>query len=278
VSENQHEPLRATGVFSAFHPDGGLRVLDRGFVRLDGALADDLSVVNSARVSFASKSEFERIPLGRDYPEVPDPLSQYVRDFHSGIVSEWKLNNKDKGLIKFLMKNKHGTPFEHNMFRFHIKAPIFVFREWQRHRISSYNEWSARYSQLEPEFYIPEYKNIRQQEGKPGQYSFTPLEGDVAKWYRYNLTTSSRQSYEYYQKAIDGGVAKEQARLFLPVNIYSQMYWTVNARSLMNFLSLRNSDHAMFEIREYAKVVEEIFTEHMPVTVAAFISNARIAP
>lgn len=221
-------------------------VLNHGFVRLDGALADDLSVVNSARVSFARHQD--------------------------------EMDGASEGLIRFLMKNRHGTPFEHNMFRFHVKAPIFVFREWQRHRISSFNEWSARYSQLEPEWYIPEVSRVRTQIGRPGQYTFVPAEEGVARDFIKWLDASSQNAYDDYEEAIEAGIAKEQARLFLPVGIYSQMYWTVNARSLMNFLSLRNSEQAQWEIKQYAEVVETIFTELMPVTADSFVRNNRIAP
>lgn len=222
-------------------------VLDKGFVRLDGALADDLSVVNSARVSFAKRHE--------------------------------EMDAGDEPLIRFLMKNKHGTPFEHNVFRFHIKAPIFVFREWQRHRISSYNEWSARYSQLEPEFYIPKPAHVRSQVGKPGAYSFERIQDEaLVRSFLKTLESESQIAFMHYESSIASGIAKEQARLFLPVNIYSQMYWTVNARSLMNFLSLRNSEQAMFEIAEYAVVIESLFQKQMPVTAAAFVDNSRTAP
>jgi thymidylate synthase (FAD) len=221
-------------------------VLDHGFVRLDAAEATDLSVVNSARVSFARYSE--------------------------------EMGESEQGLLRFLMQNRHGTPFEHNMFRFHVKAPIFIFREWQRHRIGSFNEWSARYSKLEGEFYIPAPEDVRSQVGRPGNYSFEPVEEDVANSFRVELAKSQADVWTWYEEAIDAGVAKEQARLFLPVSIYSQMYWTVNARSLMNFLSLRNAETAMYEIREYAKVVELIFRDVMPVTAEAFVSNDRVAP
>jgi thymidylate synthase (FAD) len=223
-----------------------IKVLDHGFVRLDGALADDLSVVNSARVSFARRQD--------------------------------AMDEPSEKLLAYLMKNRHGTPFEHNMFRFHVKAPIMVFREWQRHRISSYNEWSARYSQLEPEFYIPKPEHVRSQVGKPGAYTFERVEAETANNFRASLKLSSEIAYGEYEDAIAKGIAKEQARLFLPVNIYSQMYWTVNARSLMNFLSLRNSEHAMFEIAEYAVVIESIFRDLMPVTAEAFVLNGRNAP
>src|SRR6186997_3425652 len=130
-------------------PDGSIPVLDHGFVRLDGVMADDLSVVNSARVSF-----------GRRVTELADA---------------------DVGLIKFLMRERHGTPFEHNSFRFHVKCPIFVTREWMRHRVSSFNEWSGRYSQLEPEFYVPEPEDVRTQVGKPGAYTFDPVSDELAE-------------------------------------------------------------------------------------------------
>lgn len=233
-----------------------IRVLDHGFVRLDDCLADDLSVVNSARVSFAKRSDYERGPGIYGY--------------------SLSLKEEDAGLIRYLMKNRHGTPFEHNIFRFHIKCPIFVAREWQRHRIGSYNEWSARYSKLEPEFYIPQ--NWRTQVGKPGAYTFEPLDEELIHKWEPVILAHSKYAFSTYEAMINDGVAKEIARIVLPFNIYTQYYWTLNARSLMNFLSLRNSDHAMWEIREYARVVEEIFKSKMPETASAFIENERIAP
>lgn len=222
-----------------------INVLDKGFVDLEAWCADDLSVVNSARVSF----------------------NKYHEAMEEG----------DDKLIAFLLKNRHGTPFEQNFFRFRVKAPIFVFREWHRHRIGvSINEWSARYSELQPDFYIPE--NVRTQFGKPGQYTYVNSAEQVAKDFRSDLTELCRQAFESYQIAMKKGVAKEQARFFLPVNIYSEMYWSCNARSLMNFLSLRNHEKAMWEIREYAKALEVYLEEKMPVTYVYFIENQRIAP
>lgn len=222
-------------------------VLDKGFVSLEAVCADDTAVVNSARVSFNTHIEY--------------------------------LSPGDEKLIGFLMKNRHGTPFEHNLFRFRVKAPIFVFREWHRHRIGvSINEWSARYSELKPDFYIPEQKNVRKQVGKPGHYTYEPADLKTAMSFRFALEIKSFQAFEAYKAALDMGVAKEQARFFLPVNIYSEMYWSCNARSLMAFLSLRNAPNAMWEIREYAKVLEQIFLEEMPITAKYFIDNGRIAP
>lgn len=221
-------------------------VLDLGFVALEGYEASDLSVVNAARVSFNKRHD--------------------------------EMEEGDDKLINFLLKNRHGTPFEMTFFKFRVKAPIFVFREWHRHRIASINEWSARYSELKGQFYIPKWENVRKQIGKPGHYVYETAPADDAATFTRQLEYQSLQAFNYYQAALAIGIAKEQARFFLPVNIYSEMYWAVNARSLMNFLSLRNTDKAMFEIRQYAKVMETIWSQIMPATHQAFIENGRIAP
>ena len=218
-----------------------------GFVRLDGAMADDLSVVNAARVSFASSSS--------------------------------ELNAADIGLINFLMRERHGTPFEHNAFRFHIKCPLFVAREWFRHRIGSFNEYSARYSEFAGDFYVPERDAVRTQVGKPGAYTFERVEDDsLAQHVIDKITESNLILFGRYQSLLADGIAKELARAVLPVTMYTQFYWTVNARSLMNFLSLRTDSNAQLEIREYAADVEKIFAQSMPHTYAAWISNSKIAP
>ena len=209
-------------------------------------MADDLCIINSARVSFNKRSE--------------------------------GIGEAEVGLINFLMKNRHGSPFESAVFRFHVKAPIFVIREWFRHRIASYNEWSARYSELKNEFYIPETSDVRKQVGKPGHYKFDDIDIDTATEFRNNLESFCDDAHFEYQRAISDGVAKELARLFLPVNIYSEFYTTINARALMNFLSLRNSEQAQREIRQYAIALESIFESLMPVTYQAFIKNGRVAP
>jgi thymidylate synthase (FAD) len=228
------------------HGPGAIPVLDHGFVRLDGCMADDLSVVNAARVSFAQRSE--------------------------------DVGERDQGLIRFLVRERHGTPFEHNAFRFHIKLPIFVMREWARHRIGSFNEWSARYSQLDPEFYVPQPEDVRTQVGKPGSYSFDAVDPELAEHTRETQLAVYGQAYAAYADLLERGVAKEVARNVLPVAIYTQFYWTVNARSLMNFLSLRNAVTAQREIRRYAAAVEQLFAERMPITHSAFVANERRAP
>lgn len=234
----------ATSTSSA--PPDTIAVLDHGFVRLDAAMADDLSVANSARVSFGKRVE--------------------------------ELGDSDVGLIRFLMRERHGTPFEHNSFRFHIRCPIFVVREWMRHRISSFNEESARYHEMEDLFYVPRINDVRQQVGKPGSYTFEPLPEDVAAEVPGKIRSACEQSYATYRELLASGVAKELARSVLPVGLYTQFYWTLNARALMNFLSLRNAETAQREIRHYAEAVEEFFAREMPVTHAAFVAHDRTAP
>jgi thymidylate synthase (FAD) len=182
-------------------------VLDHGFVRLDGTMADDLSVVNAARVSFGKR--------------------------------RMQMEDADHKLIEYLLRAKHGSPFEHNAFRFHIKAPIFVFREWQRHRIASYNEMSGRYVRFEnPDFYLPNEFRQRVEGSKPGAYQFEKWAGNQQQ--AKSLTMRHYQdSVDLYNHYVDNGMATEHARLVLPAALYSEMYWTANARSIMNFLSLR---------------------------------------
>jgi thymidylate synthase (FAD) len=223
-----------------------IRVLDHGFVRLDDAMASDLSVVNGARVSFARHKA--------------------------------EMDESDEGLIRFLMRDRHGTPFEHNAFRFHIRAPLFVAREWFRHRVGSFNEFSMRYAKASDEFYVPEPEDVRSQVGKPGSYSFEPVEPELAEQAREELRAVYDAAYETYTRLVEQGVARELARLVMPMGAYTEFYWTVNARSLMNFVSLRAADTAQREIRRYAEACERFFAEKMPVTHSAFVANARVAP
>ena len=227
-------------------PEGSIPVLDHGFVRLDDAMASDLSVVNAARVSFARHKQ--------------------------------ELEPEDEGLIGFLLRNRHGTPFEHNSFRFHVRCPIFVMREWIRHRWSSFNEFSMRYTRATEEFYVPALEDIRQQVGKPGSYSFEPVELELAETARAEIEKTNRAAYATYDRLIEAGIARELARTVLPVAAYTEFYWTVNARALMNFLSLRNAEAAQREIHRYAEVIEDLFAERMPLTHAAFVAAGRTAP
>src|SRR6185437_5948616 len=189
-----------------------------------------------------------------------------------------ELDESDEGLIRFLMRDRHGTPFEHNAFRFHVRCPIFVAREWFRHRIGSFNEFSLRYARATEDFYVPAAEDVRSQVGKPGAYSFEPVDPELAEQTREELQAVYDAAYAAYQRLVEAGVARELARSVLPVGAYTQFYWTVNARALMNFLSLRASEFAQLEIRCYAEAVEASFAAQMPVTYAAFVANGRIAP
>ena len=171
-----------------------------------------------------------------------------------------------------------NTPFEHNSFRFHIRCPIFVAREWMRHRIGSFNEFSMRYAKATDDFYVPEPEDVRTQVGKPGAYSFEPVDAELAEQTRKELRAVYDQAFETYERLVEAGVARELARCVMPVGAYTEFYWTINARSLMNFVSLRAAETAQREIRRYAEAVEQFFAEHMPVTHAAFVANDRTAP
>jgi thymidylate synthase (FAD) len=221
------------------------QVLDHGWLALDGAFASDLAVVNGARVSFNQTSD--------------------------------ELTERDAGLIKFLMRENHGSPFEHGYFRFVVKAPLFVVREHHRHRAGhSYNEWSGRYSKLEPEFYVPDY--VRTQVGKPGAYTFEPVDDTTRERARQEIGDNAARAFEAYERMLELGVAKEVARSVLPLSMYTKYLWSCNPRSLMHFCSLRNHESAQFEIREYAAAAETFLRQLMPITHAAFVANGRVAP
>jgi len=222
-----------------------VHVLDKGFVALDGVLASDLAVANGARVSFNQAAQ--------------------------------ELSERDEGLIRFLMRDRHGSPFEHGYFRFIVKAPIFVVREHHRHRAGhSYNEWSGRYSKMQAEFYVPD--NVRTQVGKPGAYTFEPVDAETRDAAREEIERQSQEAFAAYERMLELGVAKEVARSVLPLNMYTTYYWSCNPRSLMHFCSLRNSEFAQYEIRRYAQAAERFLERHMPVTHAAFVANDRTAP
>ena len=221
------------------------KVLDKGSLALDGALASDLAVVNGARVSFNDETQ--------------------------------EMTERDEGLIRFLMRERHGSPFEHGYFRFLVKAPIFVVREHHRHRAGhSYNEWSGRYSKLEAEFYVPEF--VRTQVGKPGAYTFEAVDDATRETARAEIERAASEAFATYERLLEQGVAKEVARSVLPLATYTKYYWSCNPRSLMHFCGLRNHEAAQYEIRQYAAAAEDFLAEVMPVTHAAFLENDRCAP
>ncbi len=211
------------------------KVLDRGFVKLVDFMGGDYSVVESARVSFGEGTKGPR---------------------------------QDIRLIRYLLKHKHETPFEHSVFKFHVKAPIFVARQWFRHRIGSFNEISLRYVEYKDEFYIPEF--MRRQAEKDKQASLLePVEesDELVE----ELEEHYRMVKAFYDKLLEKGVARELARTILPMGTYTQFYWSVNARSLMNFVRLRADEHAQWEIQQYANVIARMFRALMPVTFKFFV-------
>lgn len=211
-----------------------IEVLDKGFVKLVDFMGGDVRAVSAARVSFGGTSKGEE---------------------------------RDKLLIKYLMENKHLSPFEHCYFQFHIKCPIFVARQWMRHRIASYNEISARYTEVKDEFYLPTAFRVQDISNRQGSIESDKLDNAaLSKIYEEAI----EQSYQAYQKLLKAGVAREMARGILPVAQYTQFYWTVNLRSLLNFISLRADSHAQYEIRVYANAIKEIVKQKMPWSFAAF--------
>lgn len=215
-----------------------VNVLDKGFVRLVDFMGGDQGVTDSARVSYGGKSKGEEA---------------------------------DRKLIAYLMKHQHMSPFEHSFFKFHVKTPIFVMRQWIRHRMASYNEISARYTEAKDEFYIP--AKWRAQDLKNKQSSVAAPTLDHAALTKA-FETQVNAALKTYKDMLAAGVAREMARMVLPVNAYTEFYWTVNARSLMNFLVLRADTHAQWEIQQYAEALAASFKTKMPWTYDAFLQFA----
>ncbi len=218
------------------------KALDKGFVKLVEFMGGDQRAVDSARVSFGSVS---------------------------------KGTEQDKKLIEYLLANGHLSPFEHSVFQFHIKCPIFVARQWMRHRIASYNEISARYTEVQDEFYYPEAFRVQDKINRQGSLRSGALEQEkmLAVYDK-----AIKASYAAYRELLEAGAAREMARMVLPVAQYTQFHWTINARSLLNFISLRADSHAQHEIRQYAAAITEIFRAKMPWTWEAWTKNNEKKP
>jgi thymidylate synthase (FAD) len=196
-----------------------------------------------------------------------------------------EVEKRDKGLINYLMRDRHGSPFEHNSMTFYVQAPIFVFREFMRHRVASYNEESGRYRELQPVFYVPGPERKLVQVGKPGAYDFEDGTIEQTALVVQETQAITRSAYESYQRMLEAGVAREVARIVLPVNIYSSMYVTMNSRSLMNFLSLRTKREGTHfpsfpqrEIEMCAEKMEDFWAKLMPLSYESFNENGRVAP
>jgi thymidylate synthase (FAD) len=227
-------------------------------VELVKASASDADVIWAARVSTAGETSLEDV--GSD-PE------------------------RSKGLINYLARERHGSPFEHTSMTFFVSAPIFVFREFMRHRIASYNEESGRYRELSPVFYIPDQSRKLIQIGKTGAYDFVDGTSDQFSGSVAAMKRAYEAAYVEYKNMLELGIAREVARTVLPVGLYSSMYVTMNARALMNFLSLRTKhegshfpSYPQREIEMVAEKMEEIWAGLMPLTYAAFNSGGRVCP
>ena len=227
-------------------------------VELVKSSASDADVIWAARVSTAGENSLDEIN--------EDPA-------------------RSAGLINYLARERHGSPFEHTSMTFFISAPIFVFREFMRHRIASYNEESGRYRELSPVFYVPNKDRKLVQTGKTGHYVFVDGTSEQYEKSVAAMKVAYEKSYESYKTMLDTGIAREVARTVLPVGLYSSMYVTMNARALMNFLSLRTSrDGSHFpsypqrEIEMVAEKMEAHFASLMPLTYAAFEKSGRVAP
>ncbi|MFP4643902.1 MAG: FAD-dependent thymidylate synthase [Spirochaetales bacterium] len=218
--------------------DQEVRVLDKGFVRLVDYMGSDDRIVQSARVSYGKGTKTVR---------------------------------EDRGLINYLMRNRHTSPFEQVILTFHTKMPIFVARQWVRHRTARLNEISGRYSVMEDEFYVPESDEISAQavDNKQGRDS-APLPPDLAEHVQAQLVEGQRSGYEAYEALLDTGLARELARINLPLSLYTQWYWQVDLHNLFHFLELRLDSHAQYEIRAYAEVMFDMAGKVAPIATEAF--------
>ena len=237
-----------------------------------------------AEVEFRSEMDVELVRAGASDADVLFAARVSTKGEHS-LQDVGADATRSAGLINYLMRDRHGSPFEHNAMTFYVSAPIFVFREFMRHRIASYNEESGRYRELRPVFYVPGPERKLRQEGKPGHYVF--VEGTSEQHALVGMQTRAvcRTAYAAYQDMLAAGVAREVARIVLPLTLYSSMYVTMNARALMNFLSLRtqreDSTFPSYPQREIEMVAEQMETAWaglMPITHAAFETNGRVCP
>lgn len=221
------------------HPS--LSVLDRGFVRLIDHMGTDLTVVNAARVSFGKRKE--------------------------------SFDPKDAELVDYLAAHEHTAPFRHCYLTFHVKAPIFVFRQWMKHRIASdFNEISGRYVEFtEEEFYIPEHFRLQAKVNKQGSEGEIPEASRQAAMEAY--MDACQQSVAQYKNLLEMGVCREQARCVLPLGLYSEVYWTASLQAVAHFLHLRLDSHAQWEIRQYAAAVRDLTSPIFPESLKAMMKQ-----
>lgn len=222
-------------------------VLDSGQVRLINWMGNDLEIVNAAQASLDNESE--------------------------------SYTSREEGILRFLMREEHGVPFEHVVLKFKMMMPLFLCAQFKKHRMSSWSERSGRYDEFErPQFYVPATEHIRTQVGKPGAYTFDNADRAQAVLFQAALVESQDIAWRLYQTALEGGIAKEQARLFLPPTLYTTVVWTLNVRSLFNVIRLRADSHAQWEAQQYGQAFEELAALVIPDTIAAFVAAGRPKP
>ena len=218
--------------------DKEFKVLDHGFVRLVDYMGTDVSIAEAARVSYGQGT---------------------------------KKLSEDKGLIRYMLRNKHTSPFEMVEFKFHVKLPIFVARQWIRHRTANVNEYSGRYSVMPNEFYLPESENIRLQsmtnnQGRSEEHAPDETKKDILEY----LASSQSAAHEKYSEMVNSGLSRELARINLPLSQYTEWYWKIDLHNLLHFLRLRLDPHAQWEIQQYAMVMAEMVKTVCPITYEAF--------
>jgi thymidylate synthase (FAD) len=217
-------------------------VLDKGFVKVVDTMGNDNAIVQAARVSYGEGT---------------------------------KTSSKDEALIRYLYRHTHTTPFEMCEIKWHIKCPIFVARQWVRHRTANMNEYSARYSILSDEFYFPTEIKKQSDKNKQGrEEEFTPDEvRQIKAW----IEESSSDGYEIYEELVEMGLARELARMVLPINIYTEFYWKIDLHNLFHFLKLRTDSHAQWEIRQYASQMEKLVAKWVPFAYRAWVDYSKHA-
>jgi len=218
-------------------PDDAIKCLDKGFVRLVDSMGGDNAIVQAARVSY-----------GKGTSKV----------------------SQDRGLIRYLMRNRHTTPFEMVEFKFHCKMPIFVARQWVRHRTANINEYSLRYSEARDEFYYPSLENIQLQSALNKQGRMGDVPEKIKKKVQNYFKEISTRSFEMYSELNEAGVARELARALLPVNLYTEWYWKNDLHNLLHFVGLRSDDHAQYEIRVFSDAMAKYVKDTAPLAWEAY--------
>ncbi|MGB0499189.1 MAG: FAD-dependent thymidylate synthase [Rubricella sp.] len=233
--------LRAVSEGMEKHLYTAIPVLDHGFVRVIDYMGDDAAIVQAARVSYGQGTKKAR---------------------------------DDSGLIRYLMRHWHSTPFEMCEIKLHVKLPVFVARQWIRHRTANVNEYSARYSILDREFYIPAPEQLAAQSTVNNQGRGDTLQGDEAARVLEMLKTDAMRAYDHYEEMLSQegqqGLARELARMNLPANVYTQWYWKTDLHNLFHFLRLRADAHAQYEIRVYAEAICDVVRDWVPAAYGAF--------